>query len=426
MSSKKDSGSPTSASSRLRLLVPLRERDFALLWSGMTVSLLGDGIYFVAIAWQVYSLSNAPTALSVVGVAWTLPTVIFLLVGGAISDRFERRRVLMLSNIVEALAIGAIGVLAVTGELRLWMLLLLVALYGAGEAFFNPAFDAIVPTLVSAEEFISASALETFVRPLALQMIGPAVGGVLVALTSSGVAFLIDAGTFTVSVGTLMLMRPLPRLEAAKRPLRAALDEVGEGFRFVRGNAWLWGTLAGASLSLLAFFGPFQVLLPYLVKNSLHAGGGAFGAIRAATGVGAILTAAVLAQRGLPRRCVTVMFLAWAVESLLLVGFALATDAWIFAVISMIEGIAAGVGNIVWGTLMKTLVPNELLGRVSSFDWLVSIGLIPVSFALTGPIAAAVGARTTLFAAGVLSAIALVLFLAVPGLRDPERQLAHA
>lgn len=171
---------------RMRLLAPLRRRDFALLWTGMTVSLLGDGIYFVAIAWQAYALSNAPTALSLVGAAWTLPTVVFLLVGGAVSDRLERRFVLLVASAVEALAIGAIGVLSLTGELALWMLLVLVAIYGIGEAFFNPAFSAIVPNLVEAEEFTAASALDQFVRPLAVQLIGPAVGGVLVALLRPG------------------------------------------------------------------------------------------------------------------------------------------------------------------------------------------------------------------------------------------------
>jgi DHA3 family tetracycline resistance protein-like MFS transporter len=133
----------------VRLLAPLRQGDFALLWAGMTVSLLGDGIYFVAVAWEAYSLSNAPTALSLVGVAWTLPTVAFLLVGGAVSDRYERRRVLLIASAAEATAIGLVGVLAVIGQLQLWMLLVLVALYGTAEAFVNPAFDAIVPSLVA-------------------------------------------------------------------------------------------------------------------------------------------------------------------------------------------------------------------------------------------------------------------------------------
>jgi DHA3 family tetracycline resistance protein-like MFS transporter len=390
----------------------------------MAVSLVGDGIYFVAVAWEAYSLSDAPTALSVVGVAWTLPTVLFLLVGGALSDRVERRRLLICANLVEAGAIGTIGALVVAGELRLWMLLVLVAVYGAAEAFFNPAFEAIVPSLVRAEELAAATALDQFVRPLALQILGPAIGGVLVALSGTGVAFLVDAATFLVSVCALLAMRGAGASTAPARSARAALGEIAEGFRFVRANPWLWGTLSAASLSLLAFFGPVQVLLPYLVKNELHGGGGMFGAIRAAAGLGSILTAFAIAQSGLPRRCVTVMFAAWAAESLLLIGFAVATGAWIFAVISLASGAFAATGNIVWGTLMKTLVPNELLGRVSSFDWLVSIGLIPLSFAITGPLAQALGTRTALLAAGGLSASAMIAFLAVPGLRDPERILA--
>jgi DHA3 family tetracycline resistance protein-like MFS transporter len=391
----------------------------------MTVSLVGDGIYFVAIAWQAYSLSNTPTALSVVGVAWTLPTVIFLLVGGAISDRYERRRVLLLANLAEAVAVGLIGGLAVAGDLRLWMLLVLVAVYGTGEAFFNPAFDAIVPTLVAAEEFTSASALDQFVRPLALQMVGPAIGGVLVGVLGPGAAFLADAGTFLISVGTLLMMRRVPG-PPATRSIRGAVGDVLDGFRFVRANPWLWATLAAASVSLLAFYGPFQVLLPYLVKNELHAGGGAFGAIRAAGGVGAIVTAASLAQRGLPRRAVTVMFIAWSLETLLLIGYALTTGVWSFAVISLMGGGLAALGNVIWGALMNTLVPTELRGRVSSFDWLVSVGLIPVSFAVTGPIAAAAGTQTTLIAAGCLGAVAMIAFLAVPGVRDPERTIARS
>jgi MFS family permease len=418
-----------SARPQLRLLLPLRERDFALLWTGMTVSFLGDGIYFVAVAWQAYTLSNAPTALALVGVAWTLPTVLFLLVGGAISDRLERRRVLLVANVTEAVAIGLIGILALSGALTLWMLLVLVAIYGSAEAFFNPAFEAIVPTLVPPEEYAQAAALDQFVRPLALQLIGPALGGMLVALTSPGVAFVVDAGTFAVSVCALLAMRPkaTPSVTGApRRSIRSAAADVAEGFRFVRANPWLWGTLLGACISLLAFYGPFQVLLPFLVKNKLHAGGGTFGAIRAASGIGAIVTAAALAQTGLPRRCVTFMFTAWGFESLTLAGFAVASHAWVFAAISLAGGAGAAAGNIVWGTLMKSLVPNELLGRVSSFDWFVSIGLIPLSFAITGPLAEAIGARATLLWAGGLGAVSIMAFLAVPGLRDPERTLASA
>src|SRR5947209_7236980 len=236
-----------------RLLAPLQRRDFLLLWAGMTASLLGDGIYFVAIAWESYQLSNVPTALALVGAAWTLPTVLFLLIGGAVSDRIERRRLMLYATLVEAFVIGLIGALTLAGLLQLWVLLVLVAVYGGAQAFFNPAFDAIVPALVEQKDLPAASALEHSMRPLALQLAGPALGGLLIAVAGTGVAFLVDAGTFLVAGGTLMAMRQRSPRTAVKRSLRAGLDEVAEGFRFVRANPWLWGTLCAAALALLAF-----------------------------------------------------------------------------------------------------------------------------------------------------------------------------
>ena len=130
---------------------PLRHRDFRLLWSGMTVSLLGDGIFIVALAWQVYELSDAATALSLVGLAMTIPNVLFLLIGGVVSDRFDRRRVLLAADLIRGLAVAAMGVLSLNGTLELWHLMGLAALYGGGTAFFGPAFDAIVPDLVASD-----------------------------------------------------------------------------------------------------------------------------------------------------------------------------------------------------------------------------------------------------------------------------------
>jgi hypothetical protein len=235
---------------------------------------------------------------------------------------------------------------------------------------------------------------------------------------------MIDAGTFLFAAGTLLTMRravaspPAPAARSARR-------EIAEGLRFIRARPWLWATLAGASLSLLAYWGPFQVLLPYLIKNELHAGGGTFGLIRAVSGAGAMLTAIGLAQRGLPRRSITVMFAAWAVQSLTLAGFAAAHRAWLFAGLSLASGALSAVGNITWGTLMNRLVPNQLRGRVSSVDWMISLGLIPLSFALTAPLAAAIGVHSLLYAAGIAGSAAMIMFLAVPGVREPERLLAE-
>ena len=420
-------GMSTRETSRfaLGMLRPLAIRDFALLWAGMTVSLLGDGIYFVTIAWQVYELSNAPTALAVVGIAWTLPLFLFLLVGGVVSDRFDRRRIMILSDLVRGSAIGAIGVLAVTDELSLGLLLPLVAVYGAGEALFAPAFGALVPDIVPRSLLVQANSIDMVVRPLASQFAGPAVGGLAIATIGTGGAFLLDAGTFAVSALCILgiAARPLPTREN-----RNVLREVAEGFRFVRSEKWLWGTLLAAAVSLLAFWGPWEVLVPYIVKNELGGSAGDLGLVFAAGGLGAVLAAIVMGHRRIPRRHITFMYLCWTASSGAVMVYGLATALWQAMAAAFFSGAVATAGMVVWMTLMQLRVPRELLGRVTSLDWMVSIGLIPVSLALTGPIADAVGARETLVGAGALSAVIIVGFLyLLPGLRDGERaELAGA
>ena len=136
------------------MLRALRHRDFRLLWTGRSISLLGDGIYLVAIAWLVYDISNEPGALALVGLAWTLPQVAGLLLAGVLSDRFERRRLLVIADLVRFAAIGAIAALALAEAVELWHVVVLVIFYGFGEALFQPAFTAIVPDVVPREELL--------------------------------------------------------------------------------------------------------------------------------------------------------------------------------------------------------------------------------------------------------------------------------
>jgi len=408
---------------RLKIVQPLKLRDFSLLWAGMTVSMLGDGIYFVAIAWQVLRLSNAPTALSAVGVAWTIPQVVFLLIGGVVSDRLDRRTILLASDIVRGVAIGALGLLSVSGNIELWQIVVLVAVYGAGEAFFMPAFGAIVPDIVPQNLLVEANALDQFVRPAAFRMVGPALGGLLVALWGPGEAFLIDAATFGLSAVCILLMRPQRR--AVTTSSTSVLSEIAEGFAFVRSRTWLWGTLAAAAVAQLCFVGPLQVLLPLLVRENIGGGAGAYGLILAIGGVGSILASVTVSQQGLPRRQLTFMYLNWSVGTFVISYYAVATEVWEAMLASLVIGATFTTGLIVWGTLMHRLVPAELLGRVSSFDWLVSTGLTPVSFALAGPVALVLGNEATLALAGVLGGVAILAFLVLPGLRAGEVSATH-
>jgi hypothetical protein len=385
----------------------------------MTVSLLGDGIYFVAIAWQVYELSNVPTALSLVGLAWSLPMLVFLLVGGILSDRFDRRLVLIASDIVRGLAIGAVGVLSVTGALELWHVIVLVALEGAGQSLFGPAFGAIVPDIVPQEMLVQANSLNQFMEPLGVRLAGPALGGVAIATLGTGEAILLNAASFVVSGLAIALMRTRRTVE--REGSASVRREVAEGFGFVRAHVWLWGTLLSAAIGLLVFIGPYEVLVPYIVKNELSGGADDLGLVFASGGVGAVLAALIVGQRGLPRRHMTFMYVTWAIAVLAVAGYGLATELWHAMLASFVDGACFTAGLIVWATLMHRLVPTSLLGRVSSLDWLVSVSLIPLSFALTGPIADAIGSEATLLGAGILGAPATIVFLFLPGMRDSER-----
>jgi MFS family permease len=402
----------------VKLLLPLRERDFALLWTGMTVSLIGDGIFVVAEAWQVYDINNDPVALSLVGLAWTGGMTAFLLTGGIVSDRVERRRVLIGADIVRALVLAATGALSLAGVLEIWHLVALAVLYGGGEAFFGPAFGALVPEIVAPQQLVQANSLDQLVRQAAERLLGPAIGGFVVAAVGAGGAFLVDAGTFAVSAACIwaLRVRSVPVLTGE----RSARREMREGMTFVRSQPWLWATLIAASLSLLFFLGPLEVLLPYVVRNDLGAGAGGYGTILAAAGAGSVLCSLLVSQRGPPRRYLTFAYVTWGVATLPFIGYALGTAVWQFTLFAVVFGACETAGMVVWGTLMSSRVPPELRGRVHSLDWFVSIGLTPVSFALTGPVSAAIGVDTTLILAGVLPMLVCVVLYLVANLRRDE------
>jgi MFS family permease len=408
--------------SRVNLLRPLRHREFRLLWTGMTVSLLGDGIFLIAMAWQAYALWNAPAALSILGIGMAIPTIAFLLPGGVLSDRLDRRLVMLAADVGRAIVMALLAALSLAGVLTFWQLVALVAVYGVGTAFFTPAFDAIVPDLVPGDDLAAANALDQFVRPIALRLAGPALGGALVAGVGAGAAFAVDAASFVASTAMLLAMRPPPRPRSEH--VHTGVRAVAEGLRFVRRRVWLWGTLLSATFAYLAFMGPAEVLLPYVVKNDLDASAGALGLVFAAGGVGAIGSAAAMGQRGHPRRDVTFMYVTWFAATLAVAGYGIATSTWQLAVACLLFNALETAGTIVWATLKQRHVPASMLGRVSSLDWLISIGLLPVSFALTAPLADAIGARATLVLAALVGGVFTLGALFLPGMRDIE-DVAH-
>ena len=427
------------------ITAPLHRRDFRLLWTGMAVSLLGDGIFIVAVAWQAYAISDHPSALGYVGLATSAPQVALLLVGGAVSDRFSRRTVLFWADVVRAAAVAGLSALVAGGGARLYELCVAGAVIGTATAFASPSFDALVPQLVPGPELVQANAIEQFARPFALQLAGPALGGIAVAVLGPSGSFALDAASFAFSALCVRRMVAVAgywgasgasraigasrasRAIGASRASRAVggsgaslRHEVAEGLRYVRSQVWLWGTLLCATFTYLLFIGPTQVLLPYVVRNSLHQGASTYGEVLAAGGVGALIGAIFSGRRPHPRRPMLWIYAWWTLATLAVAGYGLATSSWGLASAALVVNGAEAAGTVVWATLKQRRVANCMLGRVSSIDWCISTALLPLSYALTAPVAEALGARQTLVGVGVLGAVVTAGFLFLPGMRTGE------
>ncbi len=386
----------------------------------MTVSLIGDGILLVALAWQTYELSRSPSTLGWIAAAYVAPMALVSLGGGVLTDRFERRKMMISADLVRVISLGGMAGLALSHNLRLWELGVLAALTGVGDALFGPAFGSIVPEIVPAELLVEANALDQFVRPIS-NVIGPAIAGVLIAAAGVGTAFLVDAATFLVSVATAVRLTPRPF-----RPVvaRSARRELREGFAFVRARTWLWATLLAAAISVI---GPAAryVLLPDLVKNELRASAGALGLVYASIAAGSIVAALSFGRFGLTKRFVVVMYMGWGLALLAVAGYGVAGNVAQLAAFGFLAGVGIAFAQGTWGTMMHVLVPREVLGRVTSLDWLVSTSLMPMWFVAIGFVADDLGVRTTLIAAGLISGVTTLLFpFAIRGLRDPERDSA--
>jgi DHA3 family tetracycline resistance protein-like MFS transporter len=407
---------------RIGILQPLGVRDFAFLWTGMTVSMIGDGIYLVAIAWQVLQIENRPGALALVGIAWSLPQVVLVLASGALADRFDRRVLMIAGDVIRFVAIGTLGILSLNDQLTIPLVLGLVLVYGAGQAVFQPSFQSITPTIVPDDLLVQANSLAQLVRPFAMTLVGPLVGGALVAAFSAGVAFLVDATTFAFSTLMILLMRTRRQPKADDEAHTSFLAEIGEGLRYVRRTRWLVIAMVAATVSLLAVWGPWETLVPVVVKNDLGGRASSLGLVFGAGGVGAVVAAAFFGQRGsLPRKPLTAMYLAWAIGMFGTAGFGFVTTVWQAMAVGFVTEGSIAYLVVVWVTLVQRLVPDRLLGRVFALDWMISTMGVPLSFAITGPTAEAIGWDATLVLAGLIGGTATIAFMFVRGARDPER-----
>ena len=391
----------------------LAHRDFRLLWFSQALSTLGDRVVLVVLALYVNDIGT-PSDVGIVLAASGIPFVVFLLIGGVWADRLPRHRVMVVTDLVRGLLHALLAGLIIAGDVPIWAIALIQALFGTAHAFFRPAYTGLLPQTVP-DELIQEAQAVTWLTYNVSNFFGPALASAMFLTVGAGVAFAIDAATFFVGAALLALIRPRERGGPRADP-EPILRELAGGWRELRSRPWALLTIGNACLLLLLAIGPFQALGPAIAEDAYDEAA-IYGVIGALAGVGSI-GGSVLAARWRPRRP---LMIAGLLECVALAGhmlYAAGMPLTGLAAFVIAGGAAMGLWLVWWETALATEIPPAALSRVSSIDWMVSLGLLPLGLLLAGPLGEAFGVRETLFAG---AALALVVQLAV-ALSRPIRE----
>jgi MFS family permease len=387
----------------------LRHREFRLLWGARAATSLGDRIVFIALALYVTDVGS-PSDVGLVLAANALPLVLFVLIGGVWADRLERHRVMVVTDLVRAVLHGLLAVLIFLGPAPIWAIVVIEAGFGTAQAFFNPAFTGLVPQTVPEDEFQQANAANTIVWNMA-ELVGPAIATALVLGLGAGWAFTIDALAFVLSAALLTRVRPRSRGERV--PPGALLADLRVGWHEVRSRQWVWVVLVAASLSLLLALAPYMTLGPTIAEHHYDSTG-VFGALAVALGIGTLL-GSVTALRLRPRHPIR-FAMAW--SSLwppVFVLFALGPPLALLLPLFVLMGFGLSMFDVSWDTTLAERIPPHALSRVSAFDYMGSLALLPLGYVLAGPLGEAFGSIEVLVVGGVLATVANLAALVTPG-----------
>jgi MFS family permease len=396
----------------------LRHRDFRNLFLGQSLSTFGDRIVFVALALFVTEIGS-PTDVGLVLAAHAVPLVGFILLGGVVADRIARTRVMIASDAARCALHALLAALIFTGVVEVWHIVVIEALYGCAEAFFKPAQTGLLPQTVPEDEIQPARAASGTIETVA-EFAGPALATVLVLGLGAGWAFAIDAATFLVSIAFLLRVRPRERGEAA--PAQTVLADLRDGWRAVRERAWLWSILLCFSAAVLLSFAPWFTLGP-TVAEDVYGSTGVFGVLVAAAGVGTIAGAVTgFRWRPLhPLRTGMLLALMWPASML---AVALGLPLGVVVPGCVLAGFGIALFGIWWETALAQRVPPHLLSRVSAYDWMVSLSLLPIGYLLAGPLGEALGEQAVLAVGTAAATLALAAGLLVRETRT-LRRLEH-
>jgi MFS family permease len=417
-------------SSLIRQLRVLRHRDFRYLWLAQSASVIGDCIVIVALALFVIELTGSATDLGFVLAAASLPLVAFLLLGGVWADRLPRHRVMVVTDLVRFALHALLAALIFTHTVAIWQLIVIEALFGSAEAFFRPAANGLLPQTVPEQEIQQAQGLSALSNNIG-EFAGPALATALVLGLGAGWAFALDAATFLLSAALLSRVRPRRRKTTAQQVTSAPTpatpapalvvhedpsgepmsvwSEIRDGYREVRSRSWVWATLAAFCAALFTGLAPWFVLGPVVAREQ-YGEIGVYGLVSAVLGVGTIIGSllGIGWRPRFPMRAAMLAILLWPTVAVL---YAAGVTLYIVTPAMLLGGAGIALFDVWWTTALAERIPPDKLSRVSSYDWMVSLALLPLGYVLAGPLASALGPVEVLLGGSVLAAIALALGL---------------
>jgi MFS family permease len=392
-----------AAPSRARVLRAFRSRDFRLLWTGQAISLLGDAAFVVALGWRTFTLTGSARSLGIVLTLQGVGLLSTVLVGGALADRYDRRTLMLVSDVARFAVIGVLAAVDATGHLGIGSLAAIAFVEGLATGFFTPALGGLIPLVVEERGLGSANALIGMARQGSF-LVGPSVASLLYGFAGSTVVFGFNAASYLVSFAFVYATRP----RAAERgAAEGTLREIGAGFRYVAGIPWLWLTISLFAFVLMFQWAPIQVLTPKLVREHFHLGVGAYGLVFSRIGAGMIVGSVLVGQLNPRRRRGLISYLIWILNSLLVIVFALSPWYSLAVVAAFLRGICIGFGITIWETMLMQLVPQHMLSRVVSLDWFGSLGLTPFGLLFVGAVSG-LAAPGTIIALGACISICII------------------
>jgi MFS family permease len=389
----------------------LAERNFRRFYTGYVTSLLGTSMSTVAVAWAVLDNGGSASGLGYVMAANVVPQVILLAFAGAVADRFGRRRVMLAADVLRCGAQASLAAALFAGRPALWLFVLLAWLRGTGEAFFSPALDALTVEIAPRDQLGNANALYGLATS-ATRIAGPALGGVLVAMTGPATVVAADAASYAASVLALSLLRIPVRNPAGRRTL---LRDMAEGWTDFRSRRWLWAVTVQFAFFNLITWAPWMVLGPVLGRAYLG-GAAVWGVIMAVQGAGAIV-AGLLSLGRRPRRPMVIATVGTFCYALPDIPMALhATAPWVAAA-AFACGAGASLSNTFFGTTLQQQVPPDMLARVSSLTLFPAYGIGVIGYAIDGPLAGALGPQAVFGVGAVYGLLSSAAVLTLPSVR---------